>query len=67
MNHEDRESWSPDACPSQYKDRLIADLPGPYLNWLARRDFPRDEIAQTTVRRPLFTELRLKIDVCAER
>lgn len=28
----------------KYKGRLIADLPGPYLNWFARRGFPPGEI-----------------------
>ncbi|MFA7243561.1 MAG: DUF3820 family protein [Sulfuricellaceae bacterium] len=28
----------------KYKGRLIADLPGPYLNWLARQGFPVGEI-----------------------
>lgn len=30
----------------KYKGRLIADLPGPYLNWLAREGFPRGELGQ---------------------
>lgn len=28
----------------KYKGRLIADLPGPYLNWLARQGFSSGEI-----------------------
>ena len=28
----------------KYKGRLIADLPGNYLNWFARRGFPPGEI-----------------------
>ncbi len=28
----------------KYKGRLIADLPGNYLNWFARKGFPRGEI-----------------------
>ena len=28
----------------KYKGRLIADLPGPYLNWFAREGFPKGEI-----------------------
>ncbi|KJS06225.1 MAG: hypothetical protein VR73_10370 [Gammaproteobacteria bacterium BRH_c0] len=28
----------------KYKGRLIADLPGPYLNWFARTGFPPGEI-----------------------
>ncbi len=28
----------------KYKGRLIADLPGPYLNWFAREGFPKGEL-----------------------
>ena len=28
----------------KYKGRLIADLPGQYLNWFARKGFPQGEI-----------------------
>lgn len=28
----------------RYKGRLIADLPGNYLNWFARKGFPPGEI-----------------------
>ena len=28
----------------KYKGRLIADLPGQYLNWFAREGFPRGEL-----------------------
>jgi hypothetical protein len=28
----------------KYKGRLIADLPGRYLNWFAREGFPKGEI-----------------------
>jgi uncharacterized protein len=28
----------------KYKGRLIADLPGPYLNWFARKGFPSGEL-----------------------
>ncbi|KAF0205071.1 MAG: hypothetical protein FD173_1333 [Gallionellaceae bacterium] len=28
----------------KYKGRLIADLPGQYLNWFARKGFPLGEI-----------------------
>jgi uncharacterized protein (DUF3820 family) len=28
----------------KYKGRLIADLPGNYLNWFARKGFPTGEI-----------------------
>jgi uncharacterized protein (DUF3820 family) len=30
----------------RYKGRLIADLPGNYLNWFARNGFPPGEIGQ---------------------
>jgi uncharacterized protein len=30
----------------KYKGRLIADLPGHYLNWMAREGFPRGEIGR---------------------
>jgi uncharacterized protein (DUF3820 family) len=28
----------------KYKGRIIADLPGPYLNWFAREGFPSGEL-----------------------
>jgi uncharacterized protein (DUF3820 family) len=30
----------------KYKGRLIADLPGDYLNWFAREGFPKGEIGR---------------------
>jgi uncharacterized protein (DUF3820 family) len=30
----------------KYKDRVIADLPGHYLNWFAREGFPPGEIGR---------------------
>lgn len=30
----------------KYKGRLIADLPGNYLNWFARKGFPPGEIGK---------------------
>lgn len=30
----------------KYKGRLIADLPGDYLNWFARKGFPPGEIGK---------------------
>lgn len=30
----------------KYKGRVIADLPGNYLNWFAREGFPKGEIGQ---------------------
>ena len=30
----------------KYKGRIIADLPGQYLNWFAREGFPKGEVGQ---------------------
>ena len=30
----------------KHQGRLIADLPGPYLNWFARQGFPPGEIGR---------------------
>jgi len=30
----------------KYKGTLLADLPGNYLNWFARKGFPRGELGQ---------------------
>ena len=30
----------------KYKGRLIADLPGQYLNWFAREGFPKNEVGR---------------------
>jgi uncharacterized protein (DUF3820 family) len=30
----------------KYQGRLIADLPGDYLNWFAREGFPKGEIGR---------------------
>lgn len=30
----------------KYKGRVIADLPGNYLNWFARAGFPQGELGQ---------------------
>jgi uncharacterized protein (DUF3820 family) len=30
----------------KYEGRLLADLPGNYLNWFAREGFPRGEIGR---------------------
>ena len=30
----------------KYKGRLIADLPGQYLNWFARKGYPAGEIGR---------------------
>ncbi|WP_251977980.1 DUF3820 family protein [Salinicola avicenniae] len=30
----------------KYEGRLLADLPGPYLNWFAREGFPNGELGR---------------------
>lgn len=30
----------------KYKGRLLADLPGNYLNWFAREGFPKNELGR---------------------
>ena len=30
----------------KYKDRLLADLPGPYLAWFSREGFPKGQLGQ---------------------
>ena len=30
----------------KYKGRILADLPGNYLNWFAREGFPKGELGQ---------------------
>ena len=30
----------------KYKGTLLADLPGPYLNWFAREGFPQGDIGR---------------------
>lgn len=30
----------------KYKGRVLADLPGHYLNWFARNGFPKGELGQ---------------------
>lgn len=30
----------------KYKGRMLADIPGHYLGWLAREGFPRGELGQ---------------------
>lgn len=47
MKPEDLEKLVTRRMPyGKYEGRLIADLPGPYLNWFARQGFPTDEIGQ---------------------
>ncbi len=47
MNPEDLQRLVTLAMPyGKYKGRLIADLPGQYLNWFAREGFPKGEIGR---------------------
>lgn len=45
MNPEQLELLVTRSMPyGKYKGRLIADLPGHYLNWFAREGFPRGQL-----------------------
>ncbi|WP_394425184.1 DUF3820 family protein [Vreelandella stevensii] len=47
MKPEDLEKLVSRKMPfGKYEGWLIADLPGPYLNWFAREGFPAGEIGQ---------------------
>ncbi|HSH48534.1 MAG TPA: DUF3820 family protein [Halomonas sp.] len=47
MNPEDLERLVTLRMPfGKYEGTLIADLPGPYLNWFAREGFPHGEIGR---------------------
>ena len=47
MNLQDLQSLITTAMPyGKYKGRFIADLPGQYLNWFARKGFPKGEIGR---------------------
>jgi len=47
MNPQDLELLVTREMPfGKYKGRLIADLPGNYLNWFAREGFPSGEIGR---------------------
>jgi len=47
MNHDHLELLVTREMPfGKYKGRLIADLPGHYLNWFAKAGFPPGEIGQ---------------------
>ncbi|MGP1614908.1 MAG: DUF3820 family protein [Pollutimonas bauzanensis] len=47
MKPEDLELLVTRSMPyGKYKGRLIADLPGHYLNWFAREGFPQGEIGR---------------------
>jgi hypothetical protein len=47
MNPEDLQRLVTTIMPyGKYKGRLIADLPGQYLNWFAREGFPTGELGR---------------------
>lgn len=47
MNPEDLQRLLSLSMPyGKYKGRLIADLPGQYLNWFAREGFPSGELGR---------------------
>lgn len=47
MNPEDLQLLVTYVMPyGKYKGRLIADLPGQYLNWFAREGFPPGELGR---------------------
>lgn len=47
MNPEDLQRLVTMSMPyGKYKGRLIADLPGQYLNWFAREGFPKGELGR---------------------
>ncbi|HEY0842184.1 DUF3820 family protein [Methylotenera sp.] len=47
MNSEDLQRLVTLAMPyGKYKGRLIADLPGNYLNWFAREGFPAGDLGR---------------------
>lgn len=47
MNPEDLQLLLTTTMPyGKYKGRLIADLPGQYLNWFAREGFPSGKVGR---------------------
>ena len=47
MNVEDLQQLVTLKMPyGKYKGRLLADLPGNYLNWFAREGFPKSELGR---------------------
>lgn len=47
MNPEDLQLLVTRSMPyGKYKGRLIADLPGQYLNWFAREGFPSGDLGR---------------------
>ena len=50
MKPEDLEKLVTHKMPfGKYEGWLIADLPGPYLNWFAREGFPNGDIGQCCI------------------
>ena len=51
----------------KYKGRIIADLPGQYLNWFAREGFPRGELGGLLARcrKSITTAFRSCSNRCA--
>ena len=47
MNPEDLQKLVTYVMPyGKFKGRVIADLPGQYLNWFAREGFPKNEVGR---------------------
>lgn len=47
MNSNDLQRLVTIAMPyGKYKGRLLADLPGNYLNWFARKGFPANDLGR---------------------
>ena len=47
MNAEDLQKLVTMKMPyGKYKGRVLADLPGNYLNWFAREGFPKSELGR---------------------
>jgi uncharacterized protein (DUF3820 family) len=47
MQHDDLQKLVSIAMPyGKHKGRILADLPGNYLNWFAREGFPKNEIGR---------------------
>jgi uncharacterized protein len=47
MNPDDLQRLVSIAMPyGKYKGRLLADLPGNYLNWFARKGFPSNDLGR---------------------
>lgn len=75
MNPQDLERLVTLAMPfGKYKGRVIADLPGHYLNWFAREGFPPGEIGRLLALmqeldhnglRPLLAPLRARSNLPA--